>query len=68
MSIPSDIKVHRNIFDVLNEDIDVLVELIGGIDTAYELISKACKKKINVVTANKAVIYERGEKLFKASK
>ena len=68
LKIPSDIKVHRNIFDVLNEDIDVLVELIGGIDTAYELISKACKKKINVVTANKAVIYERGAKLFKASK
>ncbi|MEK9649475.1 MAG: homoserine dehydrogenase [Gammaproteobacteria bacterium] len=68
IKIPKDIKVHRNIFDVLDEDIDVLLELIGGVDVAYQLISKAIKKKINVVTANKAVIYERGAKLFKQAK
>ena len=55
----------RNIFDVLDEDIDVLVELIGGTDDAKTLISSAFEKKIPVVTANKAVIYEYGDILFR---
>ena len=58
-------KVLRNIFDVLDEDIDVLVELIGGTDDAKTLISSSFEKKIPVVTANKAVIYEYGDILFR---
>ena len=58
-------KILRNIFDVLNEDIDVLDELIGGTDDAKTLISSAFEKKIPVVTANKAVIYEYGDILLK---
>ena len=55
----------KNIFDVLDEDIDVLVELIGGTDDAKTLISSSFEKKIPVVTANKAVIYEYGDILFR---
>ena len=62
---PGEIKILRDVFDVLDEDIDVLVELIGGTDDAKTLISSAFKKKIPVVTANKAVIYEYGDILFK---
>ena len=62
---PGETKILRDIFDVLDEDIDVLVELIGGTDDAKTLISSAFKKKIPVVTANKAVIYEYGDILFK---
>ncbi len=62
---PGETKILRDIFDVLDEDIDVLVELIGGTDDAKILISSAFKKKIPVVTANKAVIYEYGDILFK---
>jgi len=62
---PGETKILRDIFDVLDEDIDVLVELIGGTDDAKTLISSAFEKKIPVVTANKAVIYEYGDILFK---
>ena len=59
-----DIKIHRNIFDVIDEDIDVVVELIGGIDTARELISKALNAGKHVITANKAVMFEHGNELI----
>lgn len=61
---PGGTKILRDIFDVLDEDIDVLVELIGGTDDAKTLISSAFKKKLSVVTANKAVIHEYGDILF----
>ena len=39
--------------------------MIGGTDDAKTLISSAFEKKIPVVTANKAVIYEYGDILFR---
>ena len=43
--------------DILNDpDIDLGVELIGGIHPAYEYISAALRAKKHVVTANKAVV------------
>ena len=42
-------KVLRNIFDVLDEDIDVLVELIGGTDDAKTLISSSLRKKFQLL-------------------
>ena len=43
--------------DILNDpEIDLVVELIGGIHPAYEYISAALKAKKHVVTANKAVV------------
>ena len=62
---PKDITIERNIFDVLNHDIDVLVELIGGVEVARELILKSIEKGINVVTANKAVLFHHGDEIFK---
>lgn len=43
--------------DIVNDpEIDLVVELIGGIHPAYEYISAALKAKKHVVTANKAVV------------
>tara|TARA_B100001564_G_scaffold101681_2_gene83703 strand:+ start:93 stop:1355 length:1263 start_codon:yes stop_codon:yes gene_type:complete len=61
---PKNITIERNIFDVLNHDIDVLVELIGGVEVARELILKSVNKGINVVTANKAVLFHHGDEIF----
>ena len=61
---PKNITIERDIFDVLNHDIDVLVELIGGVEVARELILKSVKKGINVVTANKAVLFHHGDEIF----
>ena len=61
---PENVIIERDIFNVVNHDIDVMVELIGGVDVAKDLILKALKKKKHVVTANKAVIYNHGDEIF----
>ena len=61
---PKNITIERDIFEVLNHDIDVLVELIGGVEVARELILKSVNKGINVVTANKAVLFHHGDEIF----
>ncbi len=61
---PKNITIERDIFDVLNHDIDVLVELIGGVEVARKLILKSVNKGINVVTANKAVLFHHGDEIF----
>ncbi|EAK0441195.1 homoserine dehydrogenase [Campylobacter lari] len=57
------ISVVNDIDEVLErEDIDVFVELMGGIDLPFEIISKILKRKKAVVTANKALLaYHRYE-------
>ena len=65
---PGNTPIERDIFDVINHDIDVMVELIGGVEVARELIIKAIENKKHVVTANKAVIYHHGDEIFKLAK
>lgn len=52
---------------VNDPEIDVVVELIGGVDEAFELISAALRAKKAVVTGNKAVLAERGKELVQLS-
>ena len=41
--------VLRDIFDVVSQDVDVVIELIGGVETARELILSAIKNKKHVI-------------------
>jgi homoserine dehydrogenase len=41
---PGNTEIVRDIFEVINHDIDVVVELIGGVDVARELIMHAIEK------------------------
>ena len=61
-------KITENIEDVFNTDIDILVEWMGGLHPSYEYIKRALENKINVVTANKDMLAEYGDKLVKISK
>lgn len=45
-------------------DTDIVCELIGGNTTAYQVIREAIRSGKHVVTANKALLAERGEELF----
>ncbi len=64
----SGIKVSRDIFDVAEDpEIDILVELIGGTDTARELLLTAIGNGKHIVTANKALIAEHGNEIFTAA-
>jgi len=60
--------VSRDVFDVVRDpDIDIVVELIGGTDTAKELVLEAIHAGKHVVTANKALIAECGDEILAAA-
>ena len=52
---------------VQSSDLDLVVELMGGIDPASELIFAALKANKPVITANKALLARHGAELFKAA-
>ena len=69
-AVPYDgINITTNLADVAtNPDVDVLVEVIGGVNFAYELVTAALKEGKHVVTANKALIASHGNELFALAK
>jgi len=58
-----DIVLSDNVDDILEDDeIDIVVELMGGVDGAYNVVKKALCNSKAVVTANKALLaYHRYE-------
>jgi homoserine dehydrogenase len=52
---------------VARDDVDVVVEVIGGIEPARALILSALEHGASVVTANKALLAEDGATLFDAA-
>ena len=53
---------------VVNDpNIDLVIEVMGGIEPAYSLILKAMANGKAVVTANKALLAKKGAELFHAS-
>ena len=61
---PGATPIFRDIFDIPEQDIDVVVELIGGVEVARELILKSIRAGKHVITANKAVIFNHGDEIF----
>ena len=60
--------VSRDIFAVVNDpSVDVVVELIGGIEPARQLVMEAIAAGKHVVTANKALIAEHGDEILAAA-
>ncbi|WP_433141017.1 homoserine dehydrogenase [Actinomadura nitritigenes] len=53
---------------VTRDDVDIVVEVIGGIEPARTLILEAMKTGKSVVTANKALLAEDGATLFAAAR
>ena len=54
-----------NADDILNDpEINIVIELIGGIHPAKELILRAIRNKKHVVTANKALIATEGNEIL----
>ncbi|GIX03921.1 MAG: homoserine dehydrogenase [Planctomycetaceae bacterium] len=49
-------------------EVDVVVELMGGIHPARELVLGALERGKDVVTANKALLCEHGEQLFQRAR
>ncbi|MDR2200173.1 MAG: homoserine dehydrogenase [Deltaproteobacteria bacterium] len=51
-----------------NPEIQVVVELMGGIEPARSLILRALESGQHVVTANKALLAEKGDEIFQAAR
>ncbi len=52
---------------VNNPDIDIIAELIGGVDLSRELVLTAIENGKHIVTANKALIAIHGNEIFEAA-
>ncbi|WLF83833.1 homoserine dehydrogenase [Moraxella sp. ZY210820] len=60
------IKESADLLDIVRQpDVDVVIEVIGGIHPAYEVVKEAILHKKQVVTANKALLAKHGNELFK---
>ncbi|WP_025209891.1 homoserine dehydrogenase [Hippea sp. KM1] len=57
-------KIASGYEELLADDIDIVVELIGGTSFAKEFILKAIQAKKSVATANKALLAEYGYEIF----
>lgn len=65
---PYTLPLTTNVDDILdNPEIDIVIELMGGIDPAKTYISRAIKRGKHVVTANKELIALHGNELFAAA-
>ena len=55
--------------DLVNDDdLDLVIELIGGTDAAYELIKACLSRGRGVITANKAVLATHGNELLEIAR
>lgn len=55
-----------NPYEVVNDpEIQIVAELVGGTDPAFDLIKTAIKNGKHIVTANKELLAKHGEELFK---
>jgi len=70
---PRDLPVDPSLFTtdaatlVARDDVDLVVEVIGGIEPARTLILSALRRGRGVVTANKALLAEDGATLYDAA-
>jgi homoserine dehydrogenase len=62
--LPSHVRWTETFDDVLAPDVDIVVELIGGLEPAGDLIRRALRAGKAVVTANKQLIAQHGAELL----
>ncbi|MDP3419340.1 MAG: homoserine dehydrogenase [Thiobacillus sp.] len=66
--LAGDLPLSTNPFDVVDDpEIDIVVELIGGLEPARELVMQAIANGKHVVTANKHLIAKHGNEIFAAA-
>ena len=67
VDVPADLFTTDAAGLVSRGDIDVVIEVIGGIEPARELILSALEHGASVVTANKALLAEDASTLYEAA-
>lgn len=67
VNVPKELMTDNPFELTSNPDIDVIVELIGGVEPTFDYLADAIKNGKHIVTANKELLAKRGEELFKLS-
>jgi homoserine dehydrogenase len=62
--VPSDVIWTDDVDSVLNSDVQIVIELIGGLEPAGTIVRKALESGKSVVTANKQLIARHGPDLL----
>jgi hypothetical protein len=62
--LPESIRWTERIEDVFSSDVDIVVEVVGGVNPPAEWIRTALRSGKSVVTANKLLIADRGAELL----
>ena len=69
VDLPEGVIYTKDFNDVINDhEIDVVVELIGGVTVPKTIILEAIRNGKHVVTANKALLAHDGKEIFMAAK
>lgn len=69
LALPADVRFTDDLGAAMNDPrVGVVIELIGGIEPACNIQMEAFRNKKHVVTANKALLAERGTELLKESR
>jgi len=67
-ALAGDLPLTTNPFDIVDDpEIDIVVELIGGLEPARELVMQAIAHGKHVVTANKHLVAKYGNEIFAAA-
>ncbi len=62
--VPSSVTWTESIDDVLTSDVEIVIELVGGLRPAYEWVKSALSAGKSVVTANKQLVAHHGTELL----
>jgi len=62
--VPRDVIWTEDVASILKSDIDIVIELIGGLNPAEQIVRKALESGKSVVTANKQLIARWGSDLL----
>ncbi len=66
--VPSDVVWTDDVNSVLQSDVDIVVELIGGLNPAGQIVRSALESGKSVVTANKQLIARHGSDLLQLAR
>jgi homoserine dehydrogenase len=66
--VPADVIWTSDVQSVLESDVDIVIELIGGLTSAEQIVRTALKAGKSVVTANKQLIARHGPDLLQLAR
>jgi homoserine dehydrogenase len=66
--VSADVRWTEHFDELLKSDVDVIVELVGGLDPAYKWVRGALESGKSVVTANKQLIAHYGSELIELAR